>query len=168
MKSFNFLLFIFSLTITLETFGIDNDSIKQKSININPSFTIGDEYTLSSRIEYENSKWGKINLKGELGVTKGGLLFDLGLGYGYPLLYKNNNAIFVNGNITFINVGLKTVVYGPTSLFEFEYRKTWKNFSINVVPFYRRKFIQGNSSISYNDNSLGIRFGMLYSFRFKK
>ncbi len=76
------------------------NNIQHKSINFNPAILLGNELGLSGRIEYENSKWGKIIFNSVAWVNDnfyGGLIFDVGLGYGYPIINSKNFAIFING-----------------------------------------------------------------------
>lgn len=88
-------------------FGQNNNSMNldanQNSININPGFVIGSELGTALRVEYEKGSSGKIMLNGLGGIyLQDGdfLMYDLGLGYGYPVVKSKSNAFFINGFLT--------------------------------------------------------------------
>jgi hypothetical protein len=100
------------------------------------------------------------------------IMLDLGEGYGYPLIYSNGHALFANGFLTFMQqtmpIGMALFRYGPTAKLEFEYRKTWNRFSVQVAPNYRQmvlfsKFMDYPWNIDWR-NSFGLRLGLMYSF----
>ena len=151
MKLNYFLTLTLFIFIPFKLLGFTNDSIitvdkvQYKSININPSFVIGNEQGFSGRIEYENSNWGKLIFNTDLGIISnyvGGLIIDLGLGYGYPVIYSKSTAVFINGQLTFISNGItETDKSGPTGLIEVEFRKSWKHISLDIAPNYRRSYL---------------------------
>lgn len=152
-----------------------NSDKNQNSININPAFIIGSELGASIRIEHEKN-YNKIMLNGLSGIyLKDGdfLMLDLGLGYGHSVLKSANNTIFINGFLTAMIQSMPMGApppsrFGPSGIIEIEYRKTWKNFSINVVPYNRLFYSNGNYSDSNFNYSWGIKVGAMYSFRLKK
>lgn len=176
MKNYICPILMVLLFIPTKIYATDNDSAK--SINLNPALSFGYEvFGLSTRFDYENSKWGKLILNGELGFLDGALQADAGLGYGYPILYKNNNALFINGILSWMQLGCFELMWvGPTALIEFEYRKTWDNVSFCVAPFYRRLNLYKYNTLktehkfgeTYQSNSYGLRIGFIYSFSLTK
>jgi hypothetical protein len=153
-----------------------NLDANQNSININPGFVIGSELGIAVRLEYEKSNRGKIMLNGLGGIyLKDGdfIMGDLGLGYGYPVVMSKSSTFFINGFVTAMIQSMPLGApppfrFGPSCMIEFEYRKTWTNFSINVVPSNRLFYSGGNYSDYNFIYSWGIRVGLMYSFRLKK
>lgn len=152
------------------SFGSSEYSHNNKSININPAIFAGTEFGPSLRFEYENSNWGKIIFDGSAGLILGGgdhLMIDLGVGYGHPLRYSERNSLFFNGYLTFIQlavpVGMHAYEAGPSALFEFEYRRSWKKFSINIAPGFRYLHTFSNWG-NFDHASIRLRLGIMYSF----
>lgn len=95
-------------------------------------------------------------------------MLDLGVGYGYPLRYSKQSALFINSYLTFIQLGVPIGMHGyeagPSALIEFEYRKTWKNFSINIAPGVRYLHTFSNYGGNFDNASIRLRMGLMYSF----
>jgi hypothetical protein len=180
MKFIGSIVLFFSVLNSLSVFGIDSDSSKvmvdhKKSININPGIVLGSENGLTGKVEFENSKWGKIFINTEFGmyVNDGGVFItDVGIGYGYPVFYSSKRALFINGQFSYTETGgfgiYKT---GQSGLIELEYRKTWNKFSISISPYYKRMFLHDYYKLkdnkvfeSFSGNSFGVRVGVIYSF----
>lgn len=163
-------LVVLSLLLTVN-YAFSNDSNNKKSININPAIALGTEFGPSIRIEYENKDWGKLICDASAGIILGGgdhLMLDLGVGYGYPLRYSEKNSIFLNGYLSFIQLGVPIGMHsyeaGPSALIEFEYRKTWNKFSINIAPGFRYLHSFSSHGGHFNHGSARVRLGVMYSF----
>ena len=162
------------------SFGESHDTIsnqelpKYSSINLQLGGKIGYEIAPSIKLEYENKKWGKIMMHGELGVGKGvyknsAVIADFGLGYGYPIIHTNSKAVYFNSYLTYYSLlGLfETDIVGPSAMFELEYRKTWKPFSISIAPYFRQQLLYSIQEYKYNhdlshnilDYTIGVSLG---------
>jgi hypothetical protein len=176
----------FFLIMSIDLFGLNNDSINKvdviqnKSINVNPAIVIGNEIGLSARIEYEKSSFGKLFLTGSAGLlfnSNSYLMLDLGFGYGYPMISSKNNSLYLSSQLSMITlgqpVGLPNSDFGSTGLIEVEYRKKWSNFSICFSPYLRGLLLFHKSFGSDNTTTkglvdFGLRIGCAYNFSLLK
>ena len=177
IKSYLFLSFYLLVIFPLNVFGSVNDSIIKKSekfINFSPNLIIGDEIGLQARVEYEVQNTGKFMFNGSLGglsIRESGYLFlDAGFGYGYPVMSSADKTLFFNGFLSYFTCSdLKDDMIGPSIMAEMEYRKSYKNYSFCISPYYRRMllFPLYHSGIE-NINSFGVRIGLVYCFPLSK
>lgn len=149
---------------------------RQRSLNINPAFVAGIETGASLRVEYEDDNWGKLFLSSQAGLLlKDGdfMLADFGAGYGSCVWNNDQNSLFLNGQLSCmllsVPIGLPQERIGPTVKLELEYRRNWKNFSFQLLPFYRQLFLLKNGFENkgfYVASSLGVRAGLIWQFHF--
>lgn len=147
---------------------------KTNFLNLSTSLRIGKEIGFTGGLEYENQNWGKIMLRPELSYigTQNyllhGAILDLGIGYGYPVLRKNTNTLFINGYVTWYYSGLFSWANGQSAIIELEYRKKRKKRCLVIAPFFR--YVATNQFIStYRafDYSFGIRIGLAWQYTLK-
>lgn len=119
-----FLIPLFLLASGVKASANQNES-NQKKITINPALNIGVESGLSFRLEWENAEQRKLIFNTDVGLffqDDTYIMLDLGLGYGYPLIYSNEHTLFANGFLTFIQqtmpIGMALFRYGPTAKLE--------------------------------------------------
>ena len=177
IKAHLFLFFYLLVIFPLDVFGSVDDSIHKKSgkfFNISPNLIVGDEVGFQARVEYEVQNIGKFMFNGSLGglsIRESGYLFlDAGFGYGYPVMSSVNKTLFFNGFLSYFTCSdLKDDLMGPSIMCEMEYRKSYKNYSFCISPYYRRMllFPLYHSGIE-NINSLGLRVGLVYCFPLSK
>jgi hypothetical protein len=151
---------------------------KYNSINVKMGINTGKEIGPLAKLEYENSKWGKIILHTEIALYKSNtLIWDAGLGYGYPFLNSKSNTLYLNSYITFSQLGVDVAQnVGPSAMFELEYKKTWSKFSLSLATYFRQQLLYDNEEYAYNRNlshyllnyTVGVYFGLTYSFPLKK
>ncbi len=172
---FIFITYNASAQLMPDTLVEDNSNTNScaKYVNISTSLRLGYENGLNGGIEYENSLWGKVMLRPTLGAIHterdliNGILADLSIGYGYPIIHKNNHTLFTNVYFSFLFYGLKTFKYANSGIFELEYRRRKNRTSFIIAPFIRYSSIEYSIHNTYdytNDYSLGIRIGVAYSF----
>ncbi len=150
-----------------------NEEPVQKSINIGAHLVGGSEIGPSFRTEYENSNWGKIIASGQYAIyhpLNKNVMMDIGIGYGYPVLYLGNKSLFVNGLFTgalLTHPDNNDSKFGASGLAEIEYRHRWSNFSFCVAHTTR---LLHSSDYEIEDKlitfSWGIKVGIIYSLNF--
>lgn len=136
-----------------------------------PGIVFGTEIGVNGRVEYEKFGWGKIMYVSELAVSEA-FVFDNALGYGYPLHFGPNKALYANGYLSYMLFGGFGVnLQGPTTMLELEYRYRWKFFCVGVGAFYRQMFLFKenpgaflNFHEKYFEPSVGVRlnFGVYF------
>lgn len=153
--------------ITIEKSDTKDD---RTTIGLNAAFVAGVETGISLRAEFEKSNRGKFLINSQPGLLfRDGdyLMVDIGLGYGHPVKKSDSKAMYLNGILSYsyigYPIGLPNDKYGPTALLEFEYRRAWNNFSLQIAPGYRQMFMFNGNNLDFI-SSIGVRLGLIYSF----
>lgn len=132
-----------------------------------PGLVLGSEIGLNGRIEFEKPNWGKLMYVSELALNDA-IVFDNALGYGYPLLYGPNKALYANGYLSYMLLGGLGVNWqGPTAMFEIEYRYRWQVCFIGLGAFYRQMFLFNDNienTLNRNKTHFAPSFGVRVNF----
>lgn len=177
----NILTFLILIILGVSSFTFANSKIQTKepsqkpSLNFNTGFIFGSEIGPSLRFEYEKENHSKYILNYQTSIynpISSNILFDLGIGYGHPVIEKKNNILFTNalltGNVQ-VTPKNSAIRFGTSGLIELEYRKNWSNFALNIAPCVRLLYSNAQSHSNPKlTGSWGIRAGLLYGFKLKK